>query len=124
MAAEPVSGWTIAEAIGTILAATAAAIQIWLYRRDANARAIIEHLREVDRRVQATWPHDSESSRADVLAYYRRVRTDLTEGAAAYLGLLNALDVLAFAAKNKLVARRALQEHIDTILNPRRPFGV
>ena len=110
--------WAIAEAVATSVAAGAAAYQIRLSRRDANARAVFDHLREIDRRVQDAWLLGAAAAQTELLDYYRKKRPDLTEGARAYLALLNSLDVLAYAADRKLLDGQVAADYLKTLLTP------
>ena len=112
------SGWEIAGSIATSAAAIFAGVQIWFSRRDANSRAVFQHLSDIDLRVQRAWSADVESARAEVLAYFRRENAELTEGARSYLNLLNGLDLLALAVAKKLVDRRTVDEYIKTLISP------
>lgn len=110
--------WNALEAIGTIAAATFAAAQIWLSRRDANTRAVLEHLRVIgDKALKAGACH-VEDAQKDVLDYYRGKRDDLSPGATAFLDLLNSLDLLAFAVKSRMVDKAKTNEHIRTLVSP------
>jgi len=95
-----------------------AAWQIFLSRREANARAVFEHLRELDERVQEAWPHTSGKARKDLLDYFGGERTDLTDGARAFLALLNSLDILAFGLEAGYVDHDLAIRHIRTLVNP------
>src|SRR4051812_26594207 len=95
------SFWPVLEAVSTAAAALFAGAQIRLSRRDANARSVFEHLREIDKRVQEAWIARPDEVQPELLAFYRRETTELSSAAKAYLSLLNALDVLAFATQRK-----------------------
>lgn len=110
--------WSALEAIGTISAATFAAAQIWLSRRDANTRAVLDNLRIIGDKAIRAGATPVEIAQQDVLDYYRGNRSDLSSGATAYLDLLNSLDLLSFAVKSKLVDRKKTNEHIRTLINP------
>jgi hypothetical protein len=112
------SFWPILEAVSTAAAALFAGVQIRLSRRDANARAVFDHLQEIDRRVQEAWIARPDEVQPELLAFYRRETTDLSSAASAYLSLLNALDVLAFAIQRKLVDASVVDEYISTLVNP------
>lgn len=110
--------WAIVEAVGTAAAAFFAATQIRLSRRDANSRAVLEHLREIDRRVTEAVKARVSDAQAELLEYYRGQRKDLTGAASSYMALLNSLDVLAFAAEKKLVDKEVAGEYLRTLLSP------
>lgn len=112
------SSWTAVEAIGTSAAAAFAGWQILRSRQDANQRAVFEHLREVERRLQEAWAYDLEGAQRDALAYFGRNTTTLSPAARAYLGLINSLDLLALAIKKGLVTQKVVDEHIATLANP------
>jgi len=112
------SGWEIAASIATSAAAVFAGVQILFSRRDANSRAVFQHLTDIDIRLQRAWAADVESAREDVLAYYRLENAELTEGARSYLSLLNGLDLLALAVDKKLVDRQTVDEYIKTLISP------
>ncbi|MEX2109824.1 MAG: hypothetical protein WD802_04415 [Gemmatimonadaceae bacterium] len=104
-------------AAAAALSALFAGFQIRFSRRDANNRLVFEHLREIDTRIQAAWAVPTEVAQEEVLAYYRRERTDLTEGAKAFLALLNSLDLLAFAVQKKLVDSSPVDEYVRTVVS-------
>lgn len=79
-------------------------------------RAAIDALRIVDVELRSAWEHDVVSSQADVLAYYTRDTTTLTNGGKAYLSLLNALDLLALALEHRLASTRIVEEHVPTLV--------
>jgi hypothetical protein len=106
------------EAVAASVAAVFAGLQIHFSRRDANSRAVFEHLREIDQRVQALWADDTQRAQAELLAFYRREREDLTDGARRYMSLLNSLDMLALAVEKRLVDKRTVSEHVQTLLQP------
>lgn len=112
------SWWTIISSVAAAAAAAFAGAQIWYARRDANARAAFEHIRQVDDRVQAAWHSDPSEAQKNILAYYRGETTVLPPAATAYLGLLNCLDMLALAVKHHVVADNIIDEHIATLISP------
>jgi len=109
--------------VGAISAAAAAAsaifaaVQIRIARRDANGRLVFEHLREVESRLQKAWACSTEVSREEVLQYFGGQRTVLTPGAAAYLSLLNSLDLVAYAVKKKLIDAKLISDWVKTVVN-------
>lgn len=112
------SSWAIISSVAAASAAVFAGAQIWYARRDANARAAFEHLRQIDERVQAAWHSDAGTAQKEILAYYRGDSTLLPSAATAYLGLLNCLDMLALAVKHHVVADNITREHIATLISP------
>jgi hypothetical protein len=110
--------WPALEAIATFFAAIFAGVQIWLSRRDANTRAVLDYLREIDRRVQDAWLARPSAAQAELLAYYRGERPDLTPGAKNYMALLNSIDLLAFAVSKGLMDGKIAQEYLRTLLGP------
>ena len=110
--------WAILEAIGTSLAAAFAGAQIWLSRRDANTRAVFEHLRQVDVRVQEAWLARPSVAQAELLAYYRGQRPELTTAAKNYMALLNSIDLLAFAVSKGLADNNIAGEYLRSLLSP------
>lgn len=112
--------WTIAGALSSVAAAVFAGAQIYLSRRDANRRAALEQLRLVDERLQTVLRTggDVESARSDVLKRYRGETTTFTEGAIAFLALLNALEDTAHAVKNGIVDKAMAFDHLQTIIRP------
>lgn len=113
----PESGWSIASTVAAGASALFAALQISISRRDANNRAALEALRNVDTELRAAWDYDIETSQAEVIAYFSGKTTTLPHCAKSYLSLLNAIDLLALAVQQKLVSRKIVEEHIPTLLN-------
>ena len=110
--------WSIVEAVGTSAAALFAGVQIWLSRKEANARTVFEHLREIDQRVQNAWAGNIQATQQELLKYYRGQTEELSQPARNYLALLNALDVLAFAIDKKLVSGHIANEYVRTLVSP------
>lgn len=104
--------WQVLEGIATSLAAVFAAGRIFLSRRDANSRAVFEHLREIDRRVKEVWQVPIEIAQPELLAYYRKECPDLTSAARNYVALLNGINLLCFAAKRGLASKSVSSEYL------------
>lgn len=76
-------------------AATFAGIQILETRRDRRRAATFEHLREIDKRLQAVWGLDVPAVVEAIGAAYKDGTGPLSKDARSYMSLLNALDLLA-----------------------------
>ena len=112
------SGWGITEALGTVGAALFAAVQILLARRDSNKRATIEHLREIDKRIQLVWTVPVKATQKEILECYSGTSSkQLSDDAQKYLALLNALDVLALGIRQRVVDYKSATDHVRTLLS-------
>jgi hypothetical protein len=95
-----------------------AGYQIYTARLDANRRAALDLLRDIDRRVQTAWRGNLEDAQEKVIEYYRGSTSSLDDHAEAYMSLLNGLDLAGYAAKNNLVDRAYIDGHIRTLVSP------
>lgn len=107
-----------ASAIIAAVAAGIAAAQIWFSRRDANRRASLEQLREVDLRLQPLLRTDPRSLQREVLACYASGGPSLSEECTQYLAFLNSIDLLAFAVQSDLVDEKLVNGHVRTLFSP------
>ena len=103
-------------AAGSAAAAIFAGAQIGLSRRDANRRATLDFLRQVDERLHAVWCLDTRGLQRDILASYEPSGPPLSVDATKYLALLNTLDLLALARHKDLVDSTIVAEHIATLM--------
>lgn len=115
--AEPTSGWVITGALAAAASAGFAGVQMWRARVDANRRAALDLLRELDQRVQEAWYTPTSTAQEEVLAYYGRKRDDLTLGARRYTALLNSLELLTYAIHKRLVDRKLVDDFVKTVVN-------
>jgi hypothetical protein len=110
--------WNALSAVGAVIAAAFAGIQIRSSRLDANNRAVLEHLRTIGDKALRAGYTPVEVAQQEVLDYYSGSRPDLTAGAEGYLDLLNSLDLLAFAVQAGMVNKKKANEHIRTLISP------
>lgn len=115
-AQEAASIWERGSAVGTVGAALAAAAALWLTQRDSKRRATFEHLREINQRMQALDAVDVPEVQTGLLRYFRHHSDDYPKAGRAYLSLLDALELLAFAIEKKAVDRRIATEYAHTLL--------
>ena len=77
--------------------------QISLSRSDRLRAATFEHLREIDRRLQAVWCISVTKAIDAISQSYISGNQTLSEDAARYLALLNSLDLLALEMETQAV---------------------
>jgi hypothetical protein len=108
--------WDAIAALGTVAAVLVAAYQIYLARRESRLRATFEHLRELESRLVAMGKVNPRKGQADVLAAYRKeVTGGLSDGALAYLSLLNALEFMALAISTGTVDKDLGKQQLKSI---------
>lgn len=88
----------------------------------SRRQATLEHLREVDRRVQEIWQIDVEQVQQHILDVYSGSGAPLSPDGARYMAFLNAVDLLAFARANKVVHRKSVDRYARTLV-PRTVDG-
>lgn len=106
----------IISAIAATASACVAAGQIWLSRRDANRRAVLELLRDIDAASRGLLPYSVEDAQACILARYCEATTELTDGAQAYFAFLNSADLAAFATSKGLADQKLVDEYLATLV--------
>lgn len=116
MNTNPVDWVNLIAAAGSAAAAIFAGVQIYYSRRDANRRATLDFLRQVDERLQAVWSLDTTAVQQQILASYEPSGSSVSAECTKYLALLNTLDTLALARKNGLVDSTIIAEHISTLM--------
>lgn len=105
-------------AVATTAAAVFAGYQIYTAKRDANRRAALDLLLDIDRRVQPVWRGNVDDAQEKVIAHYRDPSGRLDGDAEAYMSLLNGLDLAGYAVKKNLVDRAYVDDHIKTLVSP------
>lgn len=90
--------------------------QIWRSRQDANLRAAMSLLEDVDGAMSVLIDHPIQAAQRELLERYRRTRDDLTPGAKAYLRLLTCLDRVAISVTKNLVNGELVQDHLKTLI--------
>lgn len=102
-------------AIAAVGSALAACYQIYLSRQDANRRATLEHLRAIDEQIRPLVRYSPEVLEQAVLDTYAKRPADAA-ACAAYMALLNELELAAFAAERELVDAKLLREYLGTVI--------
>src|SRR5690242_962656 len=108
------TGSEIFNAIASLATAAAVVVgvwSVWIARRDANRRATLEQIREVETRLNPVLGIDVVRAREDVLALYRAERSDLSDQASHYMAFLNAVDMLAMARRSKLLDKTMVDRY-------------
>lgn len=113
-------GWaTIAAALGAVVAAAVAILQVRQGRVHFRRQATFAHLRRISDQVGkwVRWPNVQAIQR-EILDYYRHQSDpdeDLAEHGSDYLALLTELDLLAFASERNLADAKIVREYTQTI---------
>lgn len=110
------SAWTIIGTVSTAAAAGAAAVQIFISRRDANRRAAIDLLARIDDKLIAIFPENINELQDAILGSYGGDPAPLSVAACKYLALLNSIDLLAYSVKNNLTDKKVAMKHVRTLL--------
>jgi len=108
--------WDIRSAAGSLGAAIAAAVTIWVAQRDNRRRATFEQLREINTRLQALGGHDITDVQRELLRYYGHHRDDLPPEGRLYMDLLDSLELLAFSVEEGAAGKRIAIKYVSTIL--------
>jgi hypothetical protein len=117
------SPWTIVAAISAAVAAIIAAVQVWLSRRDANRRATLQLLGDLEQRLHPLWPCDTKLLRSEILTHWTKSNhsssggNKLSQDAINYLALLNTLDLLGFAVNSGLADTMLTIRNVRTLLD-------
>lgn len=108
--------WEVLDSLGSFAAALAAAVAIWIAVRDNLRRATFDHLRDVNLQLERLGDLDVKTVQRELIRYHERHTDVFPAGGQAYLNLINALELLAFAVKTRAVDRRIATEYLSTIL--------
>ena len=108
--------WTIVASIAAASSAVFAGIQVLLSRRDANRRAALELLRDLESKSRDLISISVADAQDCILAMYRGSPAEVTSGVKAYFAFLNSADLASFAVAKGLADRELLDEHISTLL--------
>lgn len=92
----PASGWEIASAVATSVAAAIAAFQLGWSRADANKRQTISLLQDIGLKLDAVNGLDLDVVRAGIVRSYID-RAPLSAEGATYLSFVHAIELLADA---------------------------
>jgi hypothetical protein len=114
----PIDWPTLVAAVAVAVSAGFAGLQLWLGRRDANRRAVLDLLRDVDAKSRDVIGHSVQYAKQAIITCYRDGNDELPQGAMAYLALLSSLDLLAFATAKGLAEATLVNEHVETLLRP------
>lgn len=114
------SAETIAAFAGAA-AAGVALVQLAISRDEANKRAVLLHVREIEMRMDSLLHlHESEwrDIQREVVKCYRD-GGHLSDNARRYLSLINAMDFAALAARMNVVHGPLLREYLETQIDRR-----
>lgn len=106
----------VASAVFAAASAGFAGWQIRVTRIDARRRAAFDQIRLVGKQVTDYNDVARTADPDDVLAFYRRQRSELTPSARAYMNLLHELDLTAYGIHSELLDRKTALGHLKTIL--------
>jgi len=112
-----IDAWTITAALAAAASATFAALQLWLSRREANGRAAMLAIGVILDRLHEIWGIDTETVQAEILRCYSEEK-ELDDEANRYLSFLDAVDVAALAASQRLANPHILREYLKTVVGP------
>jgi hypothetical protein len=112
--------WAALGSLGSLGAAVFAGLQIYWSRTDANRRAALEQFRAIDERLQVFIRFGArlDAIHDNIVQRYRGQAVDLSDGALAYLSLLNAIEDCAHAIAEGIVDRRMAIRHLQTVVRP------
>jgi len=107
---------TLAVALASLLVS---AVTYGAAIRQNRAQATFDLMGRIRELQRGFSVHEGQLARADALEYWERKRDDVTDAAAAYLSLLDALDFLGAAYRRNLVHRGMVHDALRNTL--RRP---
>lgn len=114
----------MADVLAVLVATLAVALAAWQFRwtvRQTRLKTTFEQIREVTALIQQASHYDYTEISAVCLQFYNRQVAELTDGAAALVTLLNALDLLCFAIAKDEVDGEIVKVYLSSALNPLVP---
>ena len=102
-------------ALSSAAAAIFAATQIAMAAQAQRRNATFSHLRQIDERLQAVWQLNVSEVCQEIRTAYSSAGVALSADAAKYLGLLNALELLALEMTNAAVDEQVARDYLSTL---------